>query len=401
MSTTRAGAASVGTRRPRDRKAQILSVAADQFGNVGYNNASIAAIADAVGITPGALYRHFRNKEAMLIELTFEGSDRFVEALSDDSLDFTTTMTRLVALAVSRRGIGILWQREARNLPRIERVELRRRLHYCHQKVSTVIAARRETLDPESCDLLARAVLTVLLSPSYHRAQVPDDRFTDALEGMVSRIADTRLEPDESAGSPHRDGLSPQHTRRSRRELLLVEAAGLFAEHGFHAVTMDDIGQAAGMTGPSIYNHFVKKDEILLAALNRGADLLDAGLNSALTQAHSAPDALHLALLSYIDVMTNHPALITIVVNETASLADPLRHRLRSRQREYVDEWVHLLGTMNPGVDSEELRAIALAAITTVNILVNSPEVSERSHLVEELSIIGDRIMDIGPHTSA
>lgn len=394
MSTAQVKVSGVGTRRPRDRKAQILTAAAEQFGTLGYSNANLTDIAVAVGITPGALYRHFRNKEALLAELTSEGSQRFLDVLAGDA-GFAATMDGLVALAVSRRDIGVLWQREARNLPDAERAELRRRRHFSHQRVSAVIAAHRPSLGTDESAFLADAVLAVLLSPSYHRAQVLAERYRAVLAGMIERITALCLSPNDRDRSTAREDRPSPHTRRSRRELLLGEATRLFAERGFHTVTMDDIGHATGMAGPSIYNHFAKKDEILIAALNRGADLLDIGLNAAFAQATSTSHALHLALVSYIDLMTSHPHLVTIVVNETSSLTEPLRHVLRARQREYLDEWVHLLGTLRPEVDDGELRAIVLAAVTVVNIVVNSSPASERANLADELAVIGDAVLGL------
>jgi AcrR family transcriptional regulator len=46
-------------RRPKDRKQQILVQARDLFLGLGYPNVSMAMIADRVGITAGALYRHY------------------------------------------------------------------------------------------------------------------------------------------------------------------------------------------------------------------------------------------------------------------------------------------------------------------------------------------------------
>jgi AcrR family transcriptional regulator len=400
MSTAQVKSTGVGTRRPRDRRAQILAAAAAQFGTVGYSNANISEIADAVGITAGALYKHFRNKESMLTELTLEGSDRFVAALADDTADFASTMSTLVSLAVSRRDIGVLWQREARNLPEHQRTELRDRRRYCQQRVGELIAAHRPASSADECRLLADALIAILLSPSYHRAQVPSERYRSLLETIIARVVDVRFDQPEPSVDPVRTLAPARHTRRSRREVLLGEATTLFAERGFHAVTMDEIGQSAGMAGPSVYNHFAKKDDILIAALNRGADMLDIGLNKALAHAESAAHGVHLSLVSYIESMTDHPALVTIVVNETASLTDPLRHQLRSRQREYVDEWVHLLASVHPGTDTEELRATVLAAITVVNIVVVNIAVDRftttpAGELVHELACIGDAVLGL------
>src|SRR6266487_6536971 len=55
--------------------------------------------------------------------------------------------------------------------------------------------------------------------------------------------------------------------RRTRREEILEIAVGLFAARGYHGVSMDDIGSAAGVTGPALYHHFAGKEAMLVAAL--------------------------------------------------------------------------------------------------------------------------------------
>ena len=64
----------------------------------------------------------------------------------------------------------------------------------------------------------------------------------------------------------HRPG-PPAPRRRSRRDEILEIAVGLFAARGYHGVSMDDIGAAAGVTGPALYHHFAGKEAMLAAAL--------------------------------------------------------------------------------------------------------------------------------------
>ena len=58
-------------------------------------------------------------------------------------------------------------------------------------------------------------------------------------------------------------------TAAPRRELLLEAAAELFAARGFHAVGIDDIGAAAGITGPGVYRHFAGKQALLEVLCDR------------------------------------------------------------------------------------------------------------------------------------
>ena len=68
-------------RRPKDRKDQIVEAARQLIVARGYRNVSMADIAEAVGITAGALYRHFSNKAVLL------------GAVIDQSFDDATTVT--------------------------------------------------------------------------------------------------------------------------------------------------------------------------------------------------------------------------------------------------------------------------------------------------------------------
>jgi len=73
--------------------------------------------------------------------------------------------------------------------------------------------------------------------------------------------------------------LTAPSTERGRvsRERILAAAADLFALHGYAAVTMREIGTAAGLDSSSLYKHFSGKQELAEAVLDRAAaDLLGA-----------------------------------------------------------------------------------------------------------------------------
>jgi AcrR family transcriptional regulator len=56
-----------------------------------------------------------------------------------------------------------------------------------------------------------------------------------------------------------RNSTGPQ----TRREQLVTAAARLFAERGFHGVTIEELGAAVGISGPGFYKHFASKDAVL------------------------------------------------------------------------------------------------------------------------------------------
>jgi AcrR family transcriptional regulator len=62
------------------RRDQILHAAAGLFARHGYHGVGIDDIGAAVGISGPALYRHFRNKDAMLSEMLTTVSEHLLEA---------------------------------------------------------------------------------------------------------------------------------------------------------------------------------------------------------------------------------------------------------------------------------------------------------------------------------
>ena len=60
--------------------------------------------------------------------------------------------------------------------------------------------------------------------------------------------------------------------RAQTTQRLLDAAAGVFAERGFHAATVDDIADAAGYTKGAVYANFAGKDALFLALLDRHLD---------------------------------------------------------------------------------------------------------------------------------
>src|SRR5689334_3573886 len=88
-----------------------------------------------------------------------------------------------------------------------------------------------------------------------------------------------------------------QTRRRSRRDEILEIAVGLFASRGYHGVSMDDIGAAAGVTGPALYHHFAGKEAMLAAALIPVSELLLDGGRSRVARHASDPHACLAALI--------------------------------------------------------------------------------------------------------
>lgn len=81
----------------------------------------------------------------------------------------------------------------------------------------------------------------------------------------------------------------------ANRERVLNEAARLFRERGFDAVTVSDVMKAAGLTHGAFYGHFKSKDDLIAQTIThamapvsegRTGGNLDAWLNAYLSPHH-------------------------------------------------------------------------------------------------------------------
>lgn len=156
--------------------------------------------------------------------------------------------------------------------------------------------------------------------------------------------------------------------RRSRRDEILEIAVGLFASRGYHGVSMDDIGSAAGVTGPALYHHFAGKEAMLVAALIPVSEGLLAGGRQRVAEHHGdARAALESLIDFHVDFALANPAVIALHLHELDRLPEEPRRQIRKLQRLYVEEWVQVLTVLHPGLAAAEARVLAHAAFGLMN----------------------------------
>ncbi|MBA3277645.1 MAG: TetR/AcrR family transcriptional regulator [Geodermatophilaceae bacterium] len=169
-----------------------------------------------------------------------------------------------------------------------------------------------------------------------------------------------------SDAAVHRD--DGRGVRPTRRDEILRVAAQLFAERGFHGVGVDDIGAAAGITGPGIYRHFESKDAILAEMLIRISERLLAGGQARVEAANGDPLTALAGLIAWqTDFALSNPALIVVQDRDLANVAEADRRRVRQLQRRYVEVWVGTLTRLHPSTDQAQIRARAHALFGLIN----------------------------------
>lgn len=167
------------------------------------------------------------------------------------------------------------------------------------------------------------------------------------------------------------DGNEPA-SRRSRlksdrRTQLLAAAERLFAQRGFLAVRLEDIGAAAGVSGPAIYRHFPNKEALLVELLVGISTRLLAGARE-VESGSSSPDEVLDGLVDFhLDFALGEPDLIRIQDRDLAHLPAGAQRQVRSAQRQYVEVWVAVLRALHAGLAEADARLMAHAAFGLLN----------------------------------
>src|SRR4051794_12218170 len=131
---------------------------------------------------------------------------------------------------------------------------------------------------------------------------------------------------------------------------------------------MDDIGAAAGVTGPALYHHFAGKEAMLAAALSPVSEQLLEGGRERIGKLGAESAQALLALVEFhVDFALAHPAVIALHLHELDRLPDEPRRQIRRLQRLYVEEWVRVLAAVRPELSASEARVLAHAAFGLMN----------------------------------
>jgi AcrR family transcriptional regulator len=152
----------------------------------------------------------------------------------------------------------------------------------------------------------------------------------------------------------------------ARKDRILVAAADLVAQKGYHAVSMSEIGATAGITGPAIYRHFEGKSAVLVALFDRVIDRLLAEALAIVNSNDDPHQTLVRLIEGQVEFVVQDRVLAQVYYNEIHNLPDRDRRRLRRKQRLYIEEWAHSLGELRSDLNDGEVHTIVHGAIGAI-----------------------------------
>ena len=168
---------------------------------------------------------------------------------------------------------------------------------------------------------------------------------------------------------------------------------------------MDDIGAAAGVTGPAIYRHFGAKASVLTAVFDRVIDAVTNDpdvLGELPGEADEHPAARLRHLVGDVRGRGLRPArLMAVFIREVHHLPTEDRELLDERQRALVGRWRTLLAQAHPDWDIERVRTAVHGAFGMLNAVGTFESPLADRELADQLTLLATSALQLdGPRSA-
>lgn len=388
MNAADAGAPVSGP-RSRDRREEIAKNAGELFSARGFHAVRMEDIAEASGITARALYRHYKNKQALLSHVVLEDQQRlgdmFGVLIAQTAEERTLDMT-LVAMthtALDSRRLSLLWQREARHLDAEDYRLVRQQARWMAMQVrELVFGSGPEDLDGPVADIRSWAVVSIITGTGLYDSSLSRQRLSQDFVAASKRVI---TGPPAAVDAADPIGGEVSRTLTSRREQLINAAASTFRGSGFGGVGIDDIGGELGIAGPALYRYFDTKAEILVAIVSRFHEWLVLEMTRALRTTCPDEDVIAQLVRGYIRIALEATDLLAVSLTERLYLPDAVRERFDRIQTDYIAEWQRWMALAHPELSDARTATLVHAAKTIIDDCVRIPHLREYRAFTAEL----------------
>lgn len=142
--------------------------------------------------------------------------------------------------------------------------------------------------------------------------------------------------------------------KASRRSAYLAAAATLFAARSYAEVTIGDLGEAAGVSGPALYKHFANKEAVLVELLVAVSQRLLGAAQEIVADDLPPAEKLDRLVAFHADFALQESDTILIQGRDLGLLPPDASRRVRSLQRAYLEQWRTVLTAVRPELDRDE-----------------------------------------------
>ncbi len=340
------------------RKELIIEKAAYLFSAKGFQNTTIQELAKSVNISEASIYEHFINKEDLLFSIPELSFNEMLKSLENHMLgikgpenQFRKFIWHYLSFMEERKSFAKLYILEIWSNQKYYDSEKDKPLTEYYNKLKMILSEGidnevfRKNLDiPTCCSLVMGTMNHLMLS-----LLVLDKPFQlinkgEALEKLLFQSIKTRPRKEaalwDSAG---------------KKGVILRAALDEFNENGYYETTVASISSRANITGPTIYEYFKSKEDILMSIPEMAVENFLSELKHYIANINSPDSMFKLYLWNQAISYDNYPKYYKVLLKEIRCNQNFYKRNKKAYElfRMYSHE---LMSILKSGVDSGIFR---------------------------------------------
>jgi AcrR family transcriptional regulator len=149
-----------------------------------------------------------------------------------------------------------------------------------------------------------------------------------------------------------------------RRRQLLEVARRVFADRGYHTVTMDDVARQAGVTKPILYDHFPSKRELYRGLLEADLATLHDRIHAALESSPGNRERIRASFQAYFDFVDEEGEGFRLLMQEFIGAEEEFRDMVTTFREQVLTEVTKVIERESQGrLDRRAAKDVALGLI--------------------------------------
>lgn len=191
------------------------------------------------------------------------------------------------------------------------------------------------------------------------------------------------------AGALRESGLSDKHRD------ILEAAATLFAERGYAATSVRDIGERVGLLGGSLYHYIKSKEALFIRIHDIALQIAEDRIRVAISPLSEPWQRLEAACMTMLEIQLDPNSLTMPLMNDFASVPSEVRQRLVEKRDAFEVIFRDLIADLplDPALDRGVYRLMLLTLLNNISGWYKAGRLTPEQ--------IGDQIVRIFRHDAA
>jgi AcrR family transcriptional regulator len=330
------------TKKGLKSRESLLSSARRAFEESGFYATSVAEISRRTGMSQGAFYQYFKNKEQIFLELNDRILGRFwsrANRLELERLAPEASLRCLLDLLYRHCRENHFYHRILGEFELIDAVTIGyfdSIARFCRSFVRSAInAGRLKFLDPNvvSYGLIGMAVFHAMNWGPEAEGEIAGEQ----LNGLSVRMVRSGIDGGKPASGepdpvppvrrePPRAGVGkPPGQRQATAGALLDAAEQVFGRYGYHRAGITEITRAAGVAQGTFYVHFKSKRDLLESFVRHLSRQVRRELKVATQHISDRREVERIGIASFFRFLARHRSIYRVVTeSETMGQATAL-----------------------------------------------------------------------------